>query len=672
MNDFRKSLIAFFVAATFLVAPPDTFAYTVSGCGGCGAAYFYTCADRFCDEVDSFPGWSQTFCLGCADCSEDYYKSSSSGGSENSWIDASDIHFRNSHCTTAWDAFWGMNLSGIPFTDGTVTPGEAFDVWGDNDAEWIASKCCSLLRDSSKGYWATTMDGLHLLLGYKTSSYGATNFGRTWARKMEKTTIHFLWWTWTFPGQTVTQAWFNTTDETQPAGTVARVLAETNACYNDHLWGQGSVLWPDPVDDAWYWWWDHTAGSPEYLFVNDLREMNVYEVAPRTVDEKYVKQIGAAFGLTGEVGDLCDSFIIINDKQVLEVSKASGHFYFHDDSKLFVADLSVGQFPPTQAFERADSFLRQNELLPNDAGDHSVEFDTLTEENEENGEIGKVLYQNTNVVYARQLPGDPIGKVMVSVAGAGARIKVYLSEDGDVMGGMGNWRNVINIGAIPVMKSDDAKSFFDRYGEAISIVKAQALYDETKVDLGKATQAYYEHTGRARQHELVPCWILQDVEFFMEGQPVVTADVFIPASESYFPPVATIIKPAEFQTFDYGEPVGFDCQVEEGFGTPPYNFLWESNVDGQLSTQQRFTSSSLSVRCPDQSCDCSPLPHTIRLTVTDAKGSESNDSVQITILGECDECAHCGDVNKDSTFNFKDVAGMADGWLSQSGHTGPR
>jgi len=29
-------------------------------------------------------------------------------------------------------------------------------------------------------------------------------------------------------------------------------------------------------------------------------------------------------------------------------------------------------------------------------------------------------------------------------------------------------------------------------------------------------------------------------------------------------------------------------------------------------------------------------------------------------------------VNKDSTFNFKDVAGMADGWLSQSGHTGPR
>jgi len=237
MSDFRKSLIVCFVAASFVIAPLQTFAWESSGCGGCNGSYFETCADRFNNKVDSFPGWSQVFSLGCSSCSEDYYKSSASGGSENSWVDGTDIHFRNSHCGLAWDSYWKKTLSSIPFTDGSVTPGEARRAWGDYDLEWMASKCCSLLRDSSRAYWYTTFDGLHLMLGFKTSSYGATNFGRKWANRMKKTTI--LWWTW--DGQTVTQAWFNTTDETQPSGTTARVLAEVHNNYNDHLWGQGYV-----------------------------------------------------------------------------------------------------------------------------------------------------------------------------------------------------------------------------------------------------------------------------------------------------------------------------------------------------------------------------------------------------------------------------------------------
>lgn len=234
MSDFRKYLFFSFVTASFLAAPLQTFGWQCSGCGGCGASYFYTCADRFCDKVDSFPGWGQKFCLNCASCSQYYYMRSAVGGSENSWVDSTDIHFRNSHCGTAWDSFWGKYLSSIPFTDGDVTPGEAYRSWGDYDLEWMASKCCSLLRDDSRAYWYTTFDGLHLMLGFKTSSFGAANFGRDWADRMKKMTI--LWWT--FDGQTVTQAWFNTTDATQPSGTTARVLAEVYDNYNDHLWGQ--------------------------------------------------------------------------------------------------------------------------------------------------------------------------------------------------------------------------------------------------------------------------------------------------------------------------------------------------------------------------------------------------------------------------------------------------
>jgi hypothetical protein len=667
MSDFRKFLIVCLVTASFVIAPLQTFAWQSSGCGGCNGSYFETCVDRFNNKVDSFSGWGQVFSLGCSSCSEDYYKSSSSGGSENSWVDGTDIHFRNSHCGTAYDSYWGMTLSSIPFTDGSVTPGEARRAWGDYDLEWMAVKCCSLLRDSSRAYWYTTFDGLHLMLGFKTSSYGATNFGRKWAERMKKTT--FLWLTW--DGQTLTQAWFNTTDETQPSGTTARVLAEVYNNYNDHLWGQGYVS-SDPSYNGWYWYWDHVAGSPPYLTVNSLDTMNVYRVVPRNVDEQYAQSIGRAFGLTGQVGDLCDSLVMADvtdpyNPKVLKVSKASGQFYFQNQGKLFAANPDAGQFPPDQAGEEAQLFLTKNGLLPNDAGAFTVEFDTLVEESDK-GEERQRLMQNTNVVYARQLPADPAGGQMVSVAGAGARLKVYLygdSQNPEVMGAMGNWRNVEVAGAIQVNDFDTTWSFFDRYKEAISPAKAQVIYNKAVPIPEEATQGYYEHPGSAEQQELIPCWIIP-VEYYQDDILVLKADTFVPAAESYFPPVVDIIKPAEFQTFKQGETIGFDCQVVEGFGTPPYNYNWESNVDGMLSTQKSFQTDLLSVHCPDTSCDCSPLPHTITLTVTDSKGSEAQDTVVITVEGPCDECTDCADLNRDNIVNLKDIAIHADRYLTES------
>jgi hypothetical protein len=397
--------------------------------------------------------------------------------------------------------------------------------------------------------------------------------------------------------------------------------------------------------------------------------MNVYEVVPRNVNKEYVQSIGRAFGLTSEVGDTCNSLVmadLTNEKEpkVLKVSKTSGQFYFQNQGKLFAANPDAGQFPPEQAEREARSFLVEYGLLPQDVGDFTVEFDTLAEESEK-GEERQRLFQNTNVVYARQLPGDPIGQEMVSVAGAGARLKVYLYTDGEVMGSMGNWRNVKVTGEIPVNDSQKTWSFFDKYGEALCPVKAQVQYDEAIPDFETAKQGYFEHSGWQSQTELIPCWFFK-VKYYLKGELVTEADTFVPAAESYFPPVVTIISPKNGESYKQGESIKFDCQVEEGFGTPPYNYSWESNVDGMLSTQKSFETNLLSVHCPDTSCDCSPLPHTITLTVTDAKGSEAADSVQIIIIGPCDECTDCADLNRDNIVDLKDLAIYADQYLTQS------
>lgn len=254
---------------------------------------------------------------------------------------------------------------------------------------------------------------------------------------------------------------------------------------------------------------------------------------------------------------------------------------------------------------------------------------------------------------------------MVSVFGAGARLKVYLAPDGEVMGAMGNWRNVEVVGSIPVNDRDKTWSFFDQYGEAISPVKAQVTYNRTVPILTEATQGYYEHSGRESQTELIPCWNIP-VEYYQDDILVSKADTFIPAAQSYFPPVVTIIKPAEFQTFNQGATVDFDCQVVAGFGTTPYKYRWESSVDGVLSTKKSFQTDLLSVHCPDTSCDCSPLPHTITLTVTDAKGSEAEGSVVITIEGECDECTDCADLDRNNIVDLKDLAIELNRYLTES------
>jgi len=357
--------------------------------------------------------------------------------------------------------------------------------------------------------------------------------------------------------------------------------------------------------------------------------------------------------------------------KVLEVSKTTGHFYFHDDGKLFLANPDVGHFDPRLAEGRALQFLEEFGLLPQDVGASDVEFDTLTEESrDDEPTVRQTLYANTNAVFARQLPGDPTGGQMVSVAGAGARLKVYLYDDGehgDIIGAMGNWRNVEVIGSIPVNNSEDTWSFFDKYGEKIAITPTFVEYDKAVPNYETATQGYYELPGQVHQTELIPVWIFE-VEYYMEDRLVLTTDTFISAAMSYLPPVVEIIKPAEFKNFEHGEMVDFDCQVEEGFGTTPYSYNWESSVDGFLSTQKSFQTDQLSVHCPDESLDCSPLPHTITVTVTDRKEFQATDSIQITVIGPCDECADPADLNRSGMVDMKDLAHWANRYLTQTGH----
>jgi hypothetical protein len=675
MNVIRKSLIVcFVVVSVLLLFPIKTSAYRVSAAEGSSIPSSHPDAWGFLNTIWSFPNWTGSYYVEDLDCTEIQYKRMDYGGKNDCFIDSGDIHYLVGHGATRWDPNYADDLSALIFKDGSsLVPSEAKGAWGDWNLEWIGFRNCQLLNDASVDYWAKAMNGVHLILGFKTNNTRHDHFGKIWAQKMRSKIKYGYNYMAIIPGQHVAQAWFSATDATQPGGTTARVIAETQNNYDDHLWGNGKTYHRDSSPDEEKWLWDHTVPSPTFQIVNGLSTMKVYEVVPRDVNEAYVRQIGSAFGLAAEpVVQMCDSLVMAdlndpNNPKILEVSRITGHYNYHEDGKLFAADPNMGRCPDELAYELAESFLTDHGLLPADAGPNSVGFDTIMEKNIETGDVLQTLYQNTSVAYARQIPADSRGTIKVSVAGAGARLNVYIAENESIMAVRGNWRNIKTTSEIAVNDANATWDLFETYGEKVAIEPVLVEYDNVTTDPATAIQVYYEYSSHKQQTDLIPCWMFE-VDYSLDDKLVLTADTFIPAAQSYMPPVVEITTPASSTTFNHGDTVDFDCDVVAGLGTPPYSYVWESRVDGFLSTQKVFQTDQLSIHCPDESLDCSPLPHTITVTVRDTKGSQATDTITITVNGPCDECADPADLNHSGTVDMIDFAHWANRYLTQTGH----
>lgn len=80
------------------------------------------------------------------------------------------------------------------------------------------------------------MNGVHLVCGYATEGHDNQDDGYNLANYL-------------IAGQTVRQSWFNAIDVTEPNTTMLRVIAEDSTCFNDHIWGKGSVASDPQVND---------------------------------------------------------------------------------------------------------------------------------------------------------------------------------------------------------------------------------------------------------------------------------------------------------------------------------------------------------------------------------------------------------------------------------------
>lgn len=479
-------------------------------------------------------GWTGRFNWGNYWAWEKDFKRMDLGGTNENWIDSVDIALVGAHGSTTWDAYYGKTLScvylGTTHDDPCITPSDARGAWGNNDLEWIALDSCSVLRDSSRGYWANTMDGLHLILGFKNTMYVISyGDGRAWAEYM----VDDGWWDWP---RTVTQAWFSAVDDRQPTGVTARVLAEVHDNYNDYLHDEGYVS-PDPSHNSGYWYWDHSAGSEPPLQVSSgITKMMLYKVVDRTVDEEYVRSIGERMKLPeGEVGS-DRRFYYMGDKEgkVLQVDRITGIYKYQDLNSLWNANKRPEKLPSSEnAQERAKEYLKEVGLLPGDAvfyeviteGPAEVEY-SIDKSGNLHEDEGEKHEMDRQVVFARHLES---GRETLSVVGPGAKLKVYIGAGEEIIGAQGGWRDVEPSEEIEIMTSDEAWKLLEVCGPKVCLMELP-YYDDLKVK--ETTLGYFEESWGKQQTYLIPVYIFS-VDFIVERGEASSGYVYVPAAKRF-------------------------------------------------------------------------------------------------------------------------------------------
>lgn len=156
---------------------------------------------------------------------------SPAAGTDTTWVDNVDIVFFSGHGSPSGALFGIADLD-----DGTVRPTEVR--WGNKDLEWIAFDACNMLeRDGVFSRWGPAFKGVHIILGFHTTTGDEAERGGYFAGYMNE-------------GYTVREAWIKACKETEDASTdwaYLRADGPGTDTYHDHWHGKGYVS-PDPVN----------------------------------------------------------------------------------------------------------------------------------------------------------------------------------------------------------------------------------------------------------------------------------------------------------------------------------------------------------------------------------------------------------------------------------------
>lgn len=555
---------------------------------------------------------------------------------DNSYIDTVDLVFYEGHG-------WPGGFTVRPPDDYYVEWWEVQNRWGNVDLEYMMLLSCSVLADSNRANWYGAFAGLHLLAGFANTAYDVNGFGT-------KLATDIVW------GYSYKDAWFRACDTHQPSGVTARILAEEYANYSESAYYSPYDFGVDPPKNGVYWWWDKACGAPTVSSLQPAQlgdQFPIFNTPPLSLDEAdrtFNNLTDAFFGPQASAAatyTMIDNTRLITDAEgrTLEMENSTGQFYFFDPNKAFTLPVSSGVsgaaiLTEEDARQIADTFLKQNNLMPADGKFSGVKPVTLTEAQATGVGAAQILAETLTtyeVIYSRYLSttvttvdaasGEARTEVVeIPVDGPGAKVKVYVSpasggvaaasaaqENGAVVGAQGGWRKAeasVNAAGVqntvtilpfdPVIKA----LFNDNFLEAHVAFTKVPFANPTKKEILSSNLSTYEESTTASdgQANLYPAYRLYArYEGELGGansasglaETVVYTDyTWIPANEQFMRPLAKIAshtdvsKPLASGATVTAEALdattklkdaGFDASLDFMMGTGPFTYKWYLN-----------------------------------------------------------------------------------------------
>jgi hypothetical protein len=218
-------------------------------------------------------------------------------------------------------------------------------------------------------------------------------------------------------------------------------------------------------------------------------KLPVYKMIKPNITEEYVKNLGAKFGLTGEISEGTENFLMSDNttRTYLEVYKATGTFRYYLPSK---------EYP------------EKTSTLPSDAEALKIATDFL---------VDRDLLPKGDVAYKVQVGGTSLGvpahllvsfKHAVQIIGPGARHGVRIGDGGEVVEVFFNPTNPL---VLPTLEIVGAKPIQQAYEEMKNNKNFSASRDSRKIKIDDITIAYWIEAINKGQDYVAPT-------YFFKGQ----------------------------------------------------------------------------------------------------------------------------------------------------------
>ncbi len=620
---------------------------------------------RFSDYLND-RGWTWLFDWGGANAWEQDYKRADLGGTNQDWIDATDIFIHCSHGTD--DALF---MARTDRDDTLVSSGDINDAWGNRDLEWAFFHCCLNMKTLA---WHNALNGAHAISGWKNVINGSKNWGKKIAKK--------LWDNGLFDSaETIYQSWWQATKSHQPASNIGRLIVEDRVHFDEYIHGQGPV--EADSDDSEHWYVERTGKkanpdadvwfarsdprgdqpvrweAPPHLGKAGENEVELY-VHPSALDDFRAKRVEAVSRFSVVPSDLSSETIAQRLQRLCEVlgadcptleggvadetevAAAAGLKTLSGavgSGALFYTDNEVFRLSETEprtvidvdtAAQIARSLLSELEFGPSTLEPIAVETQLATQITGEAPDI-RVLEQfpiAQEVIFAQQLGGqtEPL-----PLLGPGGRAHVLLGPEGELQALNMVARRIQLEEVVPPVDVEQVLDQLAAFG--YRVVDTAPEFPAQRITVRNIGLGYLERGAFDEQPTIGPVYAL-DVELTNEGplgkRVTETSQLWIVADT---PPVdSQILGPQDGANVPSGETIEFAGQAAGG--TPPYSYEWTTSlIEGVLSTEPQFATDQLGAAIKETG---STEPVTVTLEVTDSNGNAATQVISLVFAEATD------------------------------------